>query len=95
MPIGEHRVRAVGRLITLVYLATIGALVGGVFALLAIIWLVFDLLAHIILGRPIQSGRLILATPLRHHIKLGKYAIFGDDFPGYNPWATANTPQAS
>ena len=95
MPIGENRTSALGRVLALLYLGTVGAIVAVVFALLASVWFIIDILSNIILNRPLQSGRLVLATPLRHHIKLFKYGIFGEEFPGFNPWSTENTPTAT
>lgn len=93
--IGDNRASALGRILALVYLATIGVIVVVVFAILAWLWFVIDILSNLFLNRPLQSGRVILATPLRHHIKLFKYGIFGEEFPGYNPWSTENTPTAT
>lgn len=87
-----ERGTAVGRIIALIYLGTIGIFVVTIFALLAAIWWIFDILSQIVRGEQIEMGRVILATPLRHHLKLVKYGAFGEEFPGFNPWDSRNTP---
>lgn len=86
--IGNTRTNALGRLGVLVYLATIGgAVVVPVFILLAAIHFVVDWLSSFVLDRRSNLGRTVGTAPLRHHIKLFKYSVFGEEWPGYVPRA--------
>ena len=86
--IGRSRTSRLGRLLGLLYFATIGAvIVVPIFAILAGIFLVIDLVVGFVVNRPVQFGRTIGTAPLRHHFKLAKWVFWGEDYPGAIPSA--------
>lgn len=83
--IGENRASALGRIGVAAYLATVGSVVISVFAMLALVFGVGDILSQGIRDKPLMFGRTVGSAPLRHHIHLGKYTLFGEEFPGMLP----------
>lgn len=79
------RTSALGRIAVFLYLATIGSIVFSVFALIAAVFAVLDVLSVGIRGEPLMTGRTVGSAPLRHHIHLGKYSLFGEEYPGIVP----------
>lgn len=81
----EGRASALGRIGVAAYLATIGAFVVSIFATIALVFGAADVLSVGFRGKPLMAGRTVGSAPLRHHIHLGKYALFGEEFPGVIP----------
>ena len=81
----EGRPSALGRVGVAAYLATIGSVVMGVFGFIAVVFGAADVLSVGVRGKPLMRGRTVGSAPLRHHIHLGKYALFGEEFPGVIP----------
>lgn len=81
----EGRASAAGRLGVGAYLFTIGSVVIGVFGTIAVIFGAADIVSVGVRKKPLMRGRTVGSAPLRHHIHLGKYALFGEEFPGILP----------
>jgi len=92
---GERK-KAIGRLIAVLYLATLGAFVViPIATLLAGIFWLIDWLKSLILGSPLMRGNRILLAPFVYHWELTTFVVWGDSFPGYNPWASEFAPSSS
>ena len=83
--IGSSRSSRIYRLGGLIYFSTVGWAVFSVFGILAGIFAAIDVVGGIILNRPINFGRTIGTAPARHHISLGKWVAWGEEFPGFLP----------